>query len=287
MATCLNSNAHQISQLFPFYVTVFQESSPRCVGTLITLSKIVTAARCCQYRETLSSALVREDLDMKKAVAVVGLTDEMKIANFTQVSRMKDVKIHSRFEMKADAFSSYDIATVKLVKPFQSTKAVRPMTIVSEDPNLFQRSWETQVSPKQCVSMAPMHGRFRIIALSPWSKTNCNQMKRRNTESDEICLSLRNLFDKSALKFGSPLVCEGFIFGFYQGCYRFPILSFTSFHNYIDFLDLHEKVVKTPDRNPSKKFKSNKDTQSNGYLFRSPHFLIGILLFAISFRNNG
>ncbi|XP_024085246.1 chymotrypsin-2-like [Cimex lectularius] len=214
---------------FPFVVSIRGKSS--CAGSLVTLSKVVTAAHCL----ALFLNMEGRSIDVNELYVVGGSVDLEKFNEGIDVRAINSIlvtgeyKAGTRFGGKID---SHDIGMAVLDYPFKSGKNLQVMNLVSWNATIFKNSWDEIVAKRTiCYAMGwgtttyhpDSMGKetipaepsliLKVIQVRPSDNESCSLLFSRKddlTMYGEICVySVKKHETICDGDSGGPLVCDG------------------------------------------------------------------------------
>ncbi|XP_014249234.1 trypsin-like [Cimex lectularius] len=253
---------------FPFVVSVHTETD--CAGSLVTLSKVVTAAHCFKYKADDQV----KDVNLMNAWVTAGSIDEEKGSDefdnrgIEMISVPNEYKYGSRWNGRLD---SHDVGLVFLDYPFYAGRMLQPMKIVSRKKAVFKQKWDEIVAMRTVcyamgwgttafiiidndIEMPSMSSSIlKVIEVSPLPNKTCQAEYKPEddmTMYGEICVkSIRENETICDGDSGGPLVCNGHSYAILTHGPKCGDSSssqgYVLFWYYLDFLGLTEASTST------------------------------------------
>ncbi|XP_014245392.1 factor V activator RVV-V alpha-like [Cimex lectularius] len=243
---------------FPFAVFIY--GNLFCGGSLMTMSKVLSAAHCFFLWDRNDRKVY---LNIKTAKVIGGTVNYTDRSDGYQERTIKQYSLHRGFQRRQDGSFFHDIATAELSEPFVPSSTLQPMKIVSRNKEEFKKAWEQfVVSGKPCMAMGwgvtdypNTKGEvpstvLMVIEVKPWEERRCRETAWKAedlvTKFGEICASS----GKQGEAFcdgdsGSPLVCEGYVYALATAnwdCIDITLPQyFLLYWFYLDYFDFNER----------------------------------------------
>lgn len=230
---------------FPYIVRI-KSSNTRCIGTLVTYSRVVTAGRCFYVLDKSSNKMVPENLNKYAAYAGSVYFFSSNILG----RNIKNVSIHPKFAENPDRDYYHDIALAELSSPFVKQSGLR--TINLSDKNKLMNAWDDVYSKnKTCYAVGwswnlqecdpknnQLYLRFvwkylQVIEIMPTTNSTCKKYAPTGEDMytlGQVCTTGSNL--KEGIcggDPGSPIICDGQPLGLHLSnlvCSQFQMMHF-------------------------------------------------------------
>ncbi|XP_044756426.1 trypsin 3A1-like [Coccinella septempunctata] len=206
---------------FPFLVSIQKLSIPRCVGSLITASWVLTAAHCLVD-------LNRKTIFMLDPYEFTLISGRTVMASGTMEGQERSAEmfiIHSRFQRP---YLKYDVGVILTTKPFVLGPTTQPVELYTMPPEVITFfpsctliGWNTgkhSFDDYEGPDLKPNSMKLEMMELKLMSSAQCKAILRGLISMDSVCTYLE---EQCPGQSGSPLICGESLFGIFSwtaGC---------------------------------------------------------------------
>ncbi|XP_014246318.1 plasma kallikrein-like [Cimex lectularius] len=203
-----------------FPATVVFEGAKKCGGTLVTLSKVLTAGRCFFADD--------KPVEAKSIKVTGGILNLKENSNEKQQSLLKSYQVHEKYKSAPTdqiPYIFFDIALAVLETPFVKTDTVQPAVFPAKDPGGMRKILDKILAEnKTCQATgygATKEGgtdvdTLKVAKVYLVDSTACRL--REESLAYEVCTTPTNGQDRTAPgDTGSTFLCDGYILGMNKG----------------------------------------------------------------------
>ncbi|XP_014262356.1 uncharacterized protein LOC106674252 [Cimex lectularius] len=206
---------------FPFMGYMNRSNIQTCALVIISTRKFVTAAHCLMSWDWDN---IQVFLDLSRVEACAG-SRKLRSGYCRNILEYKVSKNYARGSRSHIYLA--DIGVGHLEEPFELSKTIMPVTIVSPDPVVFKKSWDDIVNTgTTCITMGwsvvtvtseyehsfYVEDYIHLSNVQPWNDTKCRaaDRDRENMVSfGGICISCDRTELTRVSEEGSALYCNG------------------------------------------------------------------------------
>ncbi|XP_014246270.1 trypsin-2-like [Cimex lectularius] len=222
---------------FPFAVVFIRRSNSQsvCMGSVVTVLKVLSAAHC--FQQLKEGKMVKVDLKIIWAVAGSRYTHRLEYGY--QKRAIISQEPHPEFQW-LDYTIINDIAIAHLDSPFPISELIKPLTVYSSDPTVFKRKWDslrklhtlcygigfgsTTATGNSTYIITSSYLKVSLVLLLTYkdcSKIYPKLVEEFKKEKTYCAVSIHSNEGMCVGDSGSPLYCDGHIYAIFtksDGC---------------------------------------------------------------------
>lgn len=211
---------------FPYVVRV-KSDTVRCIGTLVSYTRFVTAGRCFAHYDTKTNNMVMKDI---KRYAVYGGSAYFFSSNI-EGRDIIQCHVHPMFSPRPDHNYYHDIALVELNRPFAKTFRIKPMDlwsdlrmkaawmdVVMRNKTCYSVGWSWSLYECDRSRQGALYLKFgwkylQVMQVKPMPNETCRKYASTGENMEclgEVCTWGFNYYSgPCGGDPGSPIICDG------------------------------------------------------------------------------